>query len=78
MKRFSDVTLLVEGIKAPFTVSLFKKGKRKITKQEYSNYLYSKAFNFGLFYIGYCKNCTHYRWSIDFASFLGIVRIIKK
>lgn len=78
MKKFSDVAILVEGNKVPFTISLFKKGKSKITKEEYGNYLYSKAINFGLFYIAYCKRCDSYKWSIDFVSKLGILRIIKK
>lgn len=76
MKRFSDVTILVEGNKIPFTISWFKKGKSKITKDKYDNYLYSKAFNFGLFYIGWSKECINYKWAIDFSSNIGMLRII--
>ena len=78
MKKFSDVIMIVEGNKVPFAISWFKKGKSKITKDQYSNYLYSKAFNFGLFYIGYCKKSGCYKMSIDFSSRLGMLRIIKK
>lgn len=79
MRKFSDVILLVEGskVQVPLRISWFKKGKRNIRKDEYSNYLYSKALNFGLFYIAYCKKCDYYKWSVDFASALGILRIIK-
>lgn len=77
MKKFSNVILLIEGKKVPFAISWFKKGKSKITKDQYRNYSYTKAFNFGLFYIGYCKrNC--FKPSIDFSSRMGILRIIKK
>ena len=77
MVRFNGVTILIEGKKVPFTLSLFKTKKNKITKDEYKNYLYKRAINFGLFYIGFCGKSEFDKYSIDISSKLGNLRFVR-
>lgn len=76
MQKFSDVTVIFDN--KYFTLSLFKTKKRKIKKEEYRKYLYTKAFNFGLFYIGYAGKNEYNKYSIDFSSYLGNLRFRRR
>lgn len=76
MKKFSDVTVIFDN--KYFSLSKFKKGKRKITKDEYKSYLYNWAINFGLFYIGFSKHIYKKGFTIDFNSKLGLLRFRKE
>lgn len=70
IQKFLNVKII--EVNSKFTVSIFKKGKRKIAKNEYDNYLYTRALNFGLFYIGFGGINR-----IDISSDLGLIRFKK-
>ena len=76
MKKFSHVIVIFDN--KYFALSFFKTKKRKIKKEEYHKYLYSKAFNFGLFYIGYSGKNEYNKFTIDFSSYLGNLRFIRR
>ena len=76
LKKFNDVTIIFDN--KYFALSLFKNKKRKISKNEYKKYAYNRAFNLGLFYIGYCTKSDYHKYSIDFSSNLGMLRFIRR
>lgn len=76
VEKFKDVTIFY--ISKKIIISIFKKGKRKIEKSEYSKFCYNWAINFGLFYIAFSKNEFIKGWSFDISSKLGNVRIIRQ
>ena len=75
IEKYSDVKILY--INNNFSISIFKKGERKINKSNYRIYGYDKAINFGLFYIAFGKNTYSTGWSLDFSSKLGTIRFFK-
>lgn len=75
-EKYSDVTILYLSKRT--SISIFKKGQRKIKKAEYKNYAYNWAINFGLFYIAFSKNKFIKGWNIDLSSNLGTIRFIRE
>lgn len=74
--KYSDVTILYLSKRT--SISIFKKGQRKIKKAEYNKYDYDWAINFGLFYIAFSKNKFIKGWNIDLSSNLGNIRFLRK